>query len=188
MKRLNLFVLAVTLLTGTLSIYAQKEDGKKIGGIRFGYHSAAMYDDGSKLSGTTNHQGFYLGFFRDNKLIPALHLGTGLEYFQNGYRVDDDNKLVLHYVSIPLDLKVKLGPLFALTGLAPSFKVSEKAMVNGTSSTPDEKSKGFDAPFLLGAGFKILFITVEARYHWGLIELHEGIKSQYLQIGAAVSF
>jgi hypothetical protein len=188
MKTLCAFALAVTWLSFPIGIFAQKEDGKKIGGIRFGYHTAAMYDNGSKLSGTKNHQSFYLGFFRDNKLIPALHLGTGLEYFQNGYRVDDDNRLVLHYVSIPLDLKVKLGPLFARTGFAPSFKVSEKAMVNGTNSAPNEKSKGFDAPFLLGAGFKILFITVEARYHWGLIELRDGVKSQYLQIGAAISF
>lgn len=187
MKRLNSFVLSAILLTLSPGTNAQKEDGKK-NGIRLGYHSAAMYDNGSKLSGTKNHQSFYLGFFRDTKLIPALHLGTGLEYFQNGYRIDNDNKLDLHYLSLPVDLKVKIGPVFALTGLAPSIKVSEKATINGTKSTPDEKSKSFDAPFLLGAGFKILFITVEARYHWGLIELHDGIKSQYLQIGAAISF
>jgi len=188
MRKLNSFVLAAFLLTVSIGIHAQKKDGGKVGGIRFGYHSAAMYDDGSKLSGTKNHQGFYLGFFRDNKLIPALHLGTGLEYFQNGYRVDDDNKLVLHYLSVPLNIKAKLGPVFALTGFAPSFKVSEKVFIDGAKSTPDEKSKGFDVPFHLGAGVKILFITIEARYHWGIIELHNGVKSQYLQIGAGVSF
>lgn len=85
-------MLAVRLVTLSLGTNAQKEEGKKANDIRFGYHTAAMYDNGSKLSGTKNYQSFYLGFFRDNKLIPALHLGTGLEYFQNGYRIDGIKK------------------------------------------------------------------------------------------------
>ena len=188
MRKLNSFVLAAFLLTVSLGINAQKKEGGKVGGIRFGYHSAALYDNGDKVSGIENLQNFYIGFFRDNKLIPALHLGTGLEYFQNGGKVDNDNKLVLHYLSVPLNIKAKLGPVFALTGFAPSFKVSEKVFIDGAKSTPDEKSKGFDVPFHLGAGVKILFITIEARYHWGIIELHDGVKSQYLQIGAGISF
>lgn len=188
MKKINSLVLAALLLTISLGINAQKKEGGKIGGIRFGYHSAALYENGDMLPGTEHLQNFYIGFFRDNKLIPALHLGTGIEYFQNGGKVDNDNKLVLHYLSVPLHIKAKLGPVFALTGFAPSFKVSEKVFVNGTNSTPDEKSKGFDVPFYLGAGVKFLFITVEARYHWGIIELNNGVKSQYLQIGAGISF
>ncbi len=46
MKKLNSFVLAALLLTVSLGINAQKKEGGKIGGIRFGYHSAALYDNG----------------------------------------------------------------------------------------------------------------------------------------------
>ena len=56
------------------------------------------------------------------------------------------------------------------------------------SPTDTGKSNWFDAPVFLGAGVKIFFVSVEARYHWGLIEVRNGLKSQYFQLGAAVSF
>ena len=57
-----------------------------------------------------------------------------------------------------------------------------------TSPGDADKSNWFDAPVFLGAGVKIWFVSVEARYHWGLIEVRNGLKSQYFQVGGAVSF
>lgn len=185
MKRLqNLTVILVVVL---LACTCPAKAGDKLG-VRAGFHSAALYDDGNMLASTTHLQSFYFGLFKDNKIIPLLSLGTGLEYFQNGGKVDDDNKLVLHYLSVPVNVKAKVGPVFALTGLAPSIKISEKQYIAGQKSTPDDKSKVFDAPFFLGAGIKIAIVSIEARYHWGLIEIDDGVKNQYLQIGAGISF
>ena len=80
--------------------------------------------------------------------------------------------------------------MFVLTGVGANFKVSEKVFLDGTSTTPsdEDKSNFFDIPFYLGAGAKIWFISIEARYHWGLLDVNEGYSNQYLQIGAAVSF
>jgi len=150
-----------------------------------------VFDDASKLSGTENLQAFYVGVFRDNKLIPLLSLGSGLEYVQNGYRIEDnDYKRVLHYISVPLHVKAKIGPVFGLAGFAPSIKVSEKIFENGDKRNPasDEKSEWFDVPFQAGVGVKILFFTIEARYHWGLMEVNRGNRNQYFQLGAAISF
>ena len=64
---------------------AQKEGKEeKVGGIRLGYHAAALYKDGNKMAGTNNLENFYIGIFRDNKIAPLFRIGTGLEYFQNG--------------------------------------------------------------------------------------------------------
>lgn len=171
------------------ALYAGGDD--KIGGIRAGYHSANMYQDGSALSGASSLDNFYIGYYKNNRIVPVLNWGFGVEYFKNGWAVDDNNKQELHYVSVPLNLKLKLGPVIALTGFAPSFKVAENITFLGNSTKPsgDDKSNWFDAPFFAGFGFEFLMFTIEARYHWGLVELNdEGYKNQYLQIGAGIAF
>ncbi len=190
MNKRTFIVIMVILLGVCISQAQDKKDGNKVGGIRAGYHSAGLFEDGSKPDTANNLNSFYVGFHRDTKIIPLLHLGTGLEYFQNGIKYSSNTSRVLHTVSVPFDLKLKLGPAFALGGFAANFKVSEKVVIGDNVSNPIEsnKSEWFDIPFFLGAGVKILFVTIEARYHWGLLEVRNGRHNQYLQIGAGISF
>jgi len=185
MKKRSLVLFVVLIAFSFLSAKAQDKIG-----IRAGYQVANWYDtDGADMGDNLNT--FYLGLFKENKLIPALHFGIGLEYFQNGYKgINTDDKQVLHILSVPVYAKVKLGPVFALGGLAGNFKVSEKVFVNGNSASPTDaqKSKTVDVPLYLGAGVKIMMFTLEARYHWGLVEVNHGLHNRYLQLGAAVSF
>lgn len=191
MKR-RILILTVLIFAGTLLTWAQSNNSKeqRVGGIRAGWQAATLVKDGNRPDTAQNLNRFYVGFFRDTKIIPMLHFGSGLEYFQNGISYTNDFERVLHTISVPLDLKVKLGPVFALGGIAANFKVSEKVKIGGEYVTPLEgdKSAWFDAPVFLGAGLKIAFVTIEARYHWGLIEVRDGKHSQYLQIGAGLSF
>jgi len=184
MKKSILFLFSFLLLFAITDLKAQ-DDG--LGGIRIGYHSPGFYSDGNQFESSLNN--FYVGFFRDNKLVPAIHLGTGLEYFQNGWKTDDDNMRQLHTLSIPVHAKFKIGPVFALGGIAANIKVSEKLTTAGSEVelSDDLKASSFDLPLVLGAGVKFLFITVEVRYHWGTMEVVDGYKSQYLQIGAGFS-
>jgi len=190
MRHLKIY-LAVTLIALTaITLTAQDKGHNRVGGIRAGYNGAALVMDGELFPLSEANPSFYAGFFRDNQIMRLLHFGTGLEYVQNGMRFNEENKRTLHYVSVPLNLKFKLGPVFALGGIAPSFKVAEREFVNGNSSKPgsDDNSNWFDAPLFLGAGVKILFITVEARYHWGITDVYQGFNNRYLQIGAGLSF
>jgi hypothetical protein len=185
------FLLVFTMIVGTYFTHAQGEKSNdKVGGIRAGWHYAAMVKDGSKPDTANNLNSFYLGFYRDNRLARIIYFGSGLEYFQNGLKYTDNSKRVLHTLSIPLDLKVKLGPVFALGGIAANFKVSEKLVVGDNKYDPAEnqKSHWFDAPVFLGAGVKIFFITVEARYHWGIIEARNDYYNHYFQLGLGLSF
>lgn len=186
-----LCITAVCFL-GALVVNAQDKgkDNGKVGSIRAGYHSASMVLDGEKPDGSDSHNSFYLGFSRDTKIIPLLWFGSGVEYFQNGVNYADDTKRILHTLSVPVDLKVKLGPVYGLTGFAANFVVSEKIKTDNSSTTlPEgEKSNWFDAPFFIGAGVKILFVSVEARYHWGTFEARNSLYNQYLQVGASFTF
>ncbi len=190
MKNLTtVLFLAVILTLCTLDLQAQDKEPDRVGGIRFGWHSSQFSKDGEAWS-DESMQSFYAGFFRDNKIVPMFHFGTGLEYYKNGVKFDSDNHRDFHYVSVPLNGKFKLGPAFALAGFAPSFKVAERIVTDGDSQKPTDaqKAEWFDIPFYVGAGVKLLFITIEARYHWGLLEVVDGYKANSFQLGLGLSF
>ena len=197
MNRFIPFILSAFFLLNLNYAFAGDDDeGSKIGGIRAGWQLSGIYEDGSLPSGYGTNSGFYAGFFRDTKIIPLLRLGTGIEYSQVGLVRDSANvdaKRVLHYIAIPIDLKVKLGPVFALAGASLNFRVADVNTVNDQKTDPVFESNVFDIPLFVGAGVKILFITIEARYHWGMLNVigsgdQFNNNSQYFQLGAAVSF
>ena len=74
-------------------------------------------------------------------------------------------------------------------GFSPSFKVAERITTDGDTAKPTDaqKAEWFDIPFFLGAGVKIWFVSIEARYHWGIMEVTDGYKSQSFQLGAGIS-
>lgn len=183
-------VLISILILAVQYSYASNDNDKKSGGIRAGFHSAFMLEKGSKPDTANSLNNFYVGLYGDKKIAPVFYLGTGIEYFQNGLKYPGNSKRVLHTVSVPVDLKLKLGPVFALGGVAANFIVSEKFYQGDNNYTPADNSKAnwFDLPLFVGAGLKVFFLTVEARYHWGLLEARESLYNRYFQIGAAISF
>ena len=187
MKRLSL--IAASIFLASLFIQAQDSEDK-FAGIRFGFHSAGLVIDGEKPDTTNSLNNFYIGFFREKKIAPLLYWGSGVEYFQNGTKYTNNSKRVLHTLSVPLNLKLKVGPIFGVAGAAANFKVSEKIVIGDTNTSPTDsnKSNWFDVPIYIGAGVKILFISVEARYHWGLLDIQKGYYNRYFQLGAALSF
>ena len=183
---LTLFVINITLI----AVAQDKKDRGQFG-VRAGWHSALVTRDGAGILSTEPLNTFYVGIFKEKKLASVLYFGAGLEYFQNGFQSSViDLKRKLHYISLPLYLKVKLGPVFATGGTALNFKVAENIRFKDTSLDPlTEKSRIFDLPLHVGLGVKIFMISIEARYNWGMINLNElGTKNQYFQLGLAVSF
>lgn len=185
------FLLALFLMLGTYSMQAQEGRSKnRVGGIRAGYHAATMALKDSDVDTTNVLGGFYAGFYRDNQVASILSIGTGLEYFKNGAEYSENSSRALHTISVPVSLKVNLGPIFALGGIGANFMVSEKLVYNDTNyDIPEgQKSNWFDAPAFLGAGVKLWKLVIEARYHWGLLEVNDGYYNRYFQLGAGISF
>ncbi len=171
-------------------------DGEKLG-FRVGYQNAGIRSNGDKLAGASSLSGFYAGVFKDHKLVPLLSLGTGVEYLQNGYSasvdlmgVSTDYKYIYHTIGVPIYAKAKVGPIYGLAGISPNFIIGESLVVNDEKTDSDSEPNWFDAPVFVGAGFKFLMLSVEARYHWGLIDIYDSgsMRNQYLQIGATLSF
>ena len=183
MKR-RLFFLSLTFLGLSFGLSAQDASH----GLRAGWSNAGLFDDGDQQ--LDPQQGFYVGTFRTDKVLPLLHWYKGLEYQQMGARLDDNNYRKLHYLSLPQAARLKIGPVFAQVGIAINFKVGESITVLGQETkTDDNKAEWYDFPWHTGLGLKLGPVTVDARYHWGLNDITDtGLRNQYFQIGAGISF
>lgn len=193
MKKSNFFtaIMIATMLATTCNINAQDDDKNKPAkiGVRAGWNYAAMFIDGDQLAGTDRMNSFYVGLFKEKKIVPLLRFGSGIEYFKNGYTLSGDLKREMHYISIPLYLKVKIGPVYATGGSGLNFLVSEKLPESALlDPLNNQKTSFFDMPFQLGAGLKILMFSIEARYNWGMFNVNGDANDQYLQLGFTVSF
>jgi hypothetical protein len=179
MRVILVLVVALTVVSG--SLFAGKDRG-----IRGGYIEGKL-DKGSAGLFDKGYNSFYVGFFNDQKIIPMLYFYSGLDYYQTGSKTNDDNKLVLHYCSIPIALKLKIGPVMAFGGVHGAVKVSSRLTVLGESS-PAKDFSTFDAGAFLGAGLHILFIGAEVKYTWGLVDIYNGYKNNFWQFGLTLGF
>lgn len=183
MKKIAFTISMVAALLVSMNLEAQERRS----GIRAGYLLST-----SDLDGTSALHGFYAGFAHDRPLGQSKifwgHGGT--EYTQAGWQITDDTFHRLHYISLPSALKVKLGPVFVQGGLAFNFKVAERVYIDGEDAKTDEnKSRFFNLPVHAGLGLMLGPVTVEARYNYGLLKVHDdGYHVGYLQLGAGLFF
>jgi len=177
--KLKLFTTA--LLISTLALCANVHAQKKWG-PRLGWNSASTVNDGSQVQ--DGFGSLYVGIQRKGKFVGPVKLLSGLEYVQNGHRQNDDNYRKIHYLSFPLGVNVDIGPLFADAGFGLKFRLTETYKVDGVEEDGD--TDFLDIPFFLGAGVRILFFSIEARYHWGLLDVNDGNRNNYFQLGVGM--
>ena len=182
MKYLFCVLLALFLSSSLSTIHAQSF------GVRAGYQIAGAYNDGDQVGDALKF--FYAGFYRNRPLgtsIVSLH--TGADYFQTGWKEDDDNFRRMHVVSSTIGIRVKLGPVFAQAGPNLNFRVAEQYELAGVDELNDEtESNWFDFAAHAAVGVKIFMIVLEARYHYGFIDYYDGNNNAYWQFGAAFEF
>jgi len=168
---------------------AQNQSNSNGGGIgvRAGVHVSQLQDGGDELF-SGNHSGFFVGLFRESNLAPFLKFSSGLEYYQNGSQ-EGGNQVELGYASIPLSLTAKIGPLYLLGGVSGALRIR----TDNDFALPDFKGGSgdynrFDATTFLGGGVNILFLVLDIRYHWGQVDVTEGFRSRFVQVGARIKF
>ena len=194
MRKLKLLLLAIILAAPTLNVFAQDEDPDIIKGARIGWQMSNIYNKGEALG--DNLSSFYVGVFGEKKLVPLLRLGLGLEYNSVGFNVAgiNDTKYVRHSLAVPAYLKVKLGPVFVLGGVEPNIAIAEKVTLLGQEIDleKDISTSSFDLPIIVGLGLQISIVTIEARYHYGTMNIYENptttFTQNYFQVGGAISF
>lgn len=187
MRQFKIGFIALILISISFGLSAQDKFG-----IRGGFQAGNLYNSGSLYDNGLNT--FYVGVFKEFKIVPLLKFDAGIDYNQNG-SLNDSLSIKMGYISVPLNLKIKLGPVYGIVGAAPSFKISEKWMLNDQEIDIDKfKSNFFDLPVFVGVGFKIAIISIEARYYVGTMNVNDNAisglqdyKNQYLQVGLALS-
>lgn len=180
-----------TLLIATITVNAQDKNddkGKDLpNGIRAGYQRSTLKS--SSKPDFNNLDGFYVGYLRKVKLIPLLRLETGLEYMMAGGK-KDETIIKLNYLVLPAQLVLKLGPFYVNAGLNADFRIYENITNDGNKVelTSENRANFFDLSADAGAGFNILFLSIEARYYWGLLDVNDGYKNEYIQLGLKAHF
>ena len=180
MKRILVLALFLSITLSASSLYAQGF------GVRAGWQSAGTYNDGDQIDG--NLHSLYVGIFRPRPIGPGTFLSWvgGLEYSQQGHRDNDENFRKIHYLSVPLALRFKFGPVLLQGGINTNMRVAEKVLLMDEDITSQTKTNFLDFAYQLGAAFNFGPVGVEARYHGGLLDVNEGNKNRYLQIGVSL--
>jgi hypothetical protein len=182
--------LLATSLLASCTLAAQDtekdKDDDRWNGLRAGYHQSNF--EGDKGS-TTSRNGYYGGYYRNLIKVPLYSLSTGLEFNTAGSASGDDERR-LSYLSLPINNRFKLGPVYLDIGLDAALKVGEKTLVDGVEvELPDDaQAEPLDLLVHGGAGFKFLFLSVEARYRYGLTQVYEGTHNAGLQLGLSTFF
>ncbi len=191
MRKVLFIMAAVALLIATPN-HVNAEEGPDGKGIRAGWQSSYLTIGNQELSESSN--GFYVGFFKSNNIgIDLLKLNSGIEYYQiNGKANSDLNlktDLKLHYLSIPISLRAKIGPVYGFAGVNGAIKLGGDFTFMGEDIGVSDVST-FDAGGHLGIGFKFMMLGVEAKYNWGFVDIMDDVdsKTEYLQIGAVLFF
>ncbi len=131
--------------------------------------------------GTNSSIGFHFGLFGEFKLSEQLSASTELLYTKRGTKSDDDVRINLNYIEVPILLVyypldrvgIELGPNFGYLLSANAVSNDSKGDLNDVYDT------NFD--FGISAGFKIEAyqnVLFFARYYYGLTKVVEVFFTQ----------
>ncbi len=198
-----LLILTSLMMSVANPVNAQRRDKtKRTNFFQVGYNISWLASSGNHFGDPKGS--LYVSLYKEMKVLPLLRFGSGLEYVKNGsyisneskgiYFVDGeilptDNYVYLNYLTIPLHLTVKLGPIAALAGVSGSYRVDARLISDEENRKLNNKSyfNRWDAGAYLGARLTIIFVGIEVRYTRGLVNVIDNYKNQNLQIGLYVA-
>lgn len=152
--------------------------------VRGGYH----YSDLPGNADLDPLSGFYLGYHHTLLKVPLVGISLGAEYNTAGARQDTPLGALeyrLGYFGLLVNGRLKLGIVYLDAGLTPAFTVGESVQLAGQDVGGAPEAENFDLVAHGGAGVKIAFLSVEARYRYGLIDVYDGVRNSGLQVGLA---
>ena len=199
MKIKVLLIVAVALL---LSVQAKAQLGVQLGQTfsKIDGNTVANYDEKYFTS-------FTGGLYFDKDLIPLIDLRIGAFYSPKGSNYvsgDYYNKTILNYIEVPVQAKIKVGPVYALGGAYGAYALNGSIdILNATTETSTEMDfdsdqfRKEDYGLKFGLGFQIglgpIHIYIEGDYSMGLLDIYDGdavYKNNNIGafIGASIGF
>jgi hypothetical protein len=182
-KQFKLNIMKKTLLVMFIALFAISYQSQAQLGVKLGYNFAKMsgFETGGADEKSLNNVVF--GAFMEKDLIPLLDIRLGAEFSPKGIRIEsgsDFSELKINYLEIPVQAKVKLGPVYALGGVYGAFalKGAYEEESGGISTKDDDidfdawELKKFDYGMKFGAGVQVglgpLHAFAQAEYSFGL--------------------
>ena len=137
--------------------------------------------------------GFHIGGIAEVKLNDKFSIQPELLYSQQGSEANDEVKVKVDYLAIPVMAKYYLSEKFSVeVGPQMSFLINDKAEYND-SSIPDAETDAasFDFGLNAGVGFNITDnLFAQARYNYGITTVVENpdIKNSVFQLSLGYKF
>lgn len=162
---------------------------RQINGLRAGLNVSNLRDpDGEKLY-PDNLAKYYIAYQRESPFAPLLYYGAGLELSVNGGRDNLRQELNLLYISIPLTMRVDIGPAYARAGFMGSMRLTAQEFENNLQiPLLRNKYRVFDYSFVLGGGVQFLIFFAEMRFSWGQLNVIDEYKNRQFQLGGGIRF
>jgi hypothetical protein len=183
MKLFKIFLLAVVIVATSNTVLAQKW------GVKAGANFSTLSgDNDSSLSSRTS---FYVGVFKEMKLVPKLiYLQPELQYSSQGFSSDitgSDVDTSIDYLNIPIVARVYFLKLFSFdAGPQFGFKVGDN--IDGPAS---DSVESFDFAGAFGLNINLpLGLSINTRYVMGFSEVIQDtdLKTSVFQVGASFKF
>lgn len=192
---MNLFVRLLLLLMMTLAGMesAMCQDYNRADGVRHGLRIGGTFANLTTSAGDeylpNTLDTYYFGYIRESPFLPFMRFGAGLEFYQLGGRDGAREQVKLSYLSIPLMLKVKIGPFFAMGGYQGAIRVHAVEIVGDVRMDPENgKYSRWNAGPYVGAGAQFLVFFIEGRYTWGREGIVDNFRGRQWQLGGGIIF
>ena len=192
MKKIAFIFLAVMLI-GSFQAKAQL-------GVKIGYNFAKMSGDVSDGYSEKSLNNVCFGAFFEKDLIPLLDIRAGVDFSPKGYREENGdmyNQAKINYLEIPVQIKLKVGPIYALGGVYGAYAMKGKYETETVSVDVDfdqMEMKRIDYGMKFGVGFQVglgpLHAFAQGEYSFGLQNLNktdgEDSKNKVICVSAGV--
>jgi hypothetical protein len=195
MKRLIIFV---ALLTMTLSVAAQHEEGDFTVQPKIGLNVATLSDADKSIAD------FHFGLEVEYMFTDKFSAGFGAILSNQGAKYNN-HEVDLDYVQVPILANYYVLPGLAIkAGIQPGFKTRAKAKLDdGTvdldqlyglyNSLTDDKTKvsTVDISIPVGISYEYKNIVLDARYNWGLnkvLNMGDAFYNRWFMISLGYKF
>ncbi len=192
-----------TLLVLFIAIFAISYQTKAQLGFKLGYNFAKQSGTDAPGMSEKSLNNLILGAFYEKDLIPLLGLRIGAEYSPKGTKFEGGGfytQAKINYLEIPIQAKVKLGPVYALGGVYGAYALGGKyeSDIPGQEDSDikfDKDYKRLDYGMKFGAGFQTglgpLHVFAQGEYSFGLADINDSgagdaIKNSVICVSAGV--
>ncbi len=168
-------IYAVVFVLSISAVYAQGI------GLKAGLNMANQSVKVMGISASANSlMGFHFGVVGEFGLSESLYFSPGLLYSGKGSKTEGDDKTIVSYINIPLDLvaKFNLGGPKALFRVGPDigYAISGKNKGDGYDvdiefGSDEDQMKRLDFGLNIGAGIDISALQIDLTYTIGLADL-----------------